>query len=155
MSMQQIRKVYTRMHEMELKPSRLLGVLLAGMAGLAVLALLRAAVPDAMRWAMAGAVPALAAWGAWRSRPRVRVRRLDDGRVQVADAAGDWSDVAVLADSFVSPLLVVMHYRAGGGPAERLVLLPDSADADALRRLRMSLRWPPRTRSDTRLPGAG
>ncbi len=152
--MSQNRKVYTCMHEIELKPSRLLGLLLAAMAGLATWALARAALPDVARWGMAGAVIALAAWGAWQSCPRVRVRRLNDGRVQVADAAGDWSDVEVLNDSFVSPLLIVLRYRVGGGPAKRLVLLPDSADADALRRLRVSLRWPPRTRSDTACPGA-
>lgn len=143
------------MHEIELKPSRLLGLLLAVMAGLAAWALLRAALPDATRRGMAGAALALAAWGAWRSRPQVRVRRLNDGRVQVADVAGAWFDVEVLGDSFVSPLLIVLRYRVGGGPAKRLVLLPDSADADALRRLRVSLRWPPRTRSDTRFPDAG
>ncbi len=143
------------MHEIELKPSRLLGLLLAVMAGLAAWALLRAALPDAARWGMAGAVLALAVWGGWRSRPRERIRRLHDGRVQVADAAGEWSDVEVLGDSFVSPLLIVLRYRVGGGPARRLVLLPDSADADALRRLRVSLRWPPRTGSDIRFPDAG
>jgi toxin CptA len=155
MFMSQIRKVYTRVHEIELKPSRLLGLLLAAMAGLAALALLRAALPDVARWGTAAAVVALAGWGAWRSRPRVRVRRLDDGRVQVADAAGEWSDLEVLGDSFVSPLLIVLCYRVGGGPAHRLVLLPDSTDAEALRRLRVSLRWPARTRSDTRFPDAG
>ena len=142
------------MHEIELKPSRLLGLLLAVMAGLATWALLRATLPDVVRWGFAGAVFALAAWGAWCSRPQVRVRRLSDGRVQVADAAGAWSDVEVLGDSFVSPLLIVLRYRIGGGPANRLVLLPDSADGDALRRRRVSLRWPPRTRSDTAFPGA-
>lgn len=143
------------MREIELKPSRLLGVLLAVTAGLALLALMRVALPDAARWGLATTVVALAGWGAWRSRPRTRLRRLADGRLQVPDQAGDWRDVEVLGDSFVSPLLIVLRYRIGGGRARSLVLLPDSADTADLRRLRVSLRWPPRTHSDTGFPGAG
>ena len=50
--------------------------------------------------------------------------------------------------------------RGGFGSASSLTTadataLPDSADADALRRLRVSLRWARRTRSDTGFPDAG
>lgn len=143
------------MREIELKPSRLLGVLLAGMAVLGMAALARATLPEALRPVLAGTILLLAGWGAWRSRPRVHLRRLADGRLQVPDAAGDWCDAEVLGDSFVSPLLIVLRYRVGRSRARSLVLLPDSADAADLRWLRVSLRWPPRTRSDTGFPDAG
>ncbi|MFP5382044.1 MAG: protein YgfX [Gammaproteobacteria bacterium] len=143
------------MREIELKPSRLLGVLLAGMGALALAVLARVTLPEGLWPVLAGVILLIAGWGAWRSRPRERLRRLADGRLQVSDEAGDWHDVEVLGDSFVSPLLIVLRYRIGGRKARSLVLLPDSADAEALRRLRVSLRWRPRTRSDTGFPDAG
>jgi len=51
--------------------------------------------------------------------------------------------------------LIVLRYRPAGVRVRTLTLLPDSADADALRRLRVSLRWAARTRSDTAFPDAG
>jgi len=66
----------------------------------------------------------------------------------------EWCDVEVLGDSFVSTGLIVLRYRMAG-KMRILTLLPDSADTDALRRLRVSLRWAPRTHSDTAFPDAG
>lgn len=143
------------MHEFELKPSRSLGLLLAGMTLLAWGALGLAALP---LWATLGLGIGLAVLivRAWRavSRPE-RLRVLADGRVQRLDATDAWEDLAVCGDSFVSPALIVLRYRTADGRAHALTLLPDSADADALRRLRVSLRWANRTRSDTASPDAG
>lgn len=143
------------MREIELKPSRLLGVLLMGASALAFAALALGTLPVAVRLGAAAVVSGVVAWGWWRSRPRDRLRRLGNGHLQVADAAGHWCDVEVQGDSFVSPLLIVLRYRVGRSRVRSLVLLPDSADAADLRRLRVSLRWPPRTRSDTGFPDAG
>ncbi|MFZ5574400.1 MAG: protein YgfX [Pseudomonadota bacterium] len=143
------------MHEFELKPSRSLGLLLAGMTVLAWGALGLATLP---LWARLGlgiglGVLAVRAWRAV-SRPG-RLRVLADGRVQRLDATDAWEELAVCGDSFVSAALIVLRYRTADGRAHALTLLPDSADADALRRLRVSLRWASRTRSDTASPDAG
>lgn len=143
------------MHEIELKPSRRLGLLLAGMTGLAWMGLWLAALP---LWAQLGSgagVVALALRG-WRGvRVPVRLRLRADGQVQLRGATGEWEDVEVRGDSYVSTALVVLRYRTANMQTNSLVLLPDSAEAEDLRRLRVSLRWASRTRSDTAFPGAG
>jgi len=147
--------VYTLMREIELKPSRRLGLLLQGMAALALLAVGLAALPVAVQLTLGGAVIGLAAWGGRRAHPRARLRVAADGRLQCLDDAMEWRDAEVLEDSFVSTGLIVLRYRTAGVRVRTLTLLPDSADADALRRLRVSLRWAARTRSDTAFPDAG
>lgn len=143
------------MHEIELKPSRRLGVLLAGMLVLAFVALERTALPGPVRLALAAAATGAAIWGWRRARPRERVRIGADGRLQCVDGTDEWRDAEVLGDSFVSNALIVLRYRQDAGRVRTLALLPDSAAPDSLRRLRVSLRWIPRTRSDTASPGAG
>jgi toxin CptA len=150
--------VYTLMREIELKPSRLLGLLgllLAAMLLLALVAIYFAALPDSLRLALGGAVAGLAGWGWWRMPPMASLRLGADGKLQCQDDTAAWRDLEVLGDSFVSTVLIVLRYRIPGQPVRVLTLLPDSADADDLRRLRMSLRWIRRTRSDTVSPGAG
>ncbi|MGB9128819.1 MAG: protein YgfX [Thiobacillus sp.] len=142
------------MHEIEFKPSRRLGLLLRGMAALALLAVGLAALPVPVRLTLGGIVIGLAVWGERRSRPGARLRVAADGRLQCLDEAMEWRDAAVLGDSFVSTGLIVLRYRMAG-KVRTLTLLPDSAEAEDLRRLRVSLRWAPRTRSDTAFPGAG
>ena len=142
------------MHEIELKPSRRLGLLLRGMAALALVAVGLAALPVPVRLTLGVIVIGLAVWGERRSRPGARLRVAADGRLQCLDEAMEWRDAAVLGDSFVSTGLIVLRYRMAG-KVRTLALLPDSAEAEALRRLRVSLRWAPRTRSDTAFPGAG
>jgi len=142
------------MREIELKPSRRLGLLLAGMASLALLAVYRAALPGSLQLALGVAVIGLSAWGWLRARPRAALRIAAGGRLQCLDEAMEWRDAEVLGDSFVSIGLIVLRYRTAG-KARGLTLLPDSASADDLRRLRVSLRWARRTRSDTASPDAG
>jgi toxin CptA len=143
------------MREIELKPSRLLGLLLVGMALLALFALYLAALPGSVQLALAVVVAGLSGWG-WRQASQLaRLRIAADGQVQALDNAGEWRDVEVLGDSFVSTGLIVLRYRLDGQASHRLVLLPDGASADDLRRLRVSLRWIRRTRSDTSSPDAG
>lgn len=143
------------MHEIELKPSRLLGLLLAGMVGLAWAGLWLAALPPGIKPVLGVGAVALALH-AWRglSQP-VQLRLRADGYVQLRGTTADWEDVEVLDDSFVSPALIVLRYRRERERPHALTLLPDSADAEGLRRLRVSLRWTRRTHSDTSSPGAG
>jgi toxin CptA len=147
--------VYTLMREIEPKPSCRLGLLLLGMAALALVAVGLAALPGTVQLTLGAFVIGLAAWGGRRARPEARLRVAADGRLQCLDDAMEWRDLDVLGDSFVSTGLIVLRYSTARSQVRTLTLLPDSADADALRRLRVSLRWAPRTRSDTAFPGAG
>lgn len=142
------------MREIELKPSRRLGLLLAAMSALALLAIGLAALPLAMQLGLGAVVIGLVAWGGQRACSRTRLHIAADGRLQCLDEAMEWRDVEVLGDSFVSTGLIVLRYRMAG-QVRTLTLLPDSADADDLRRLRVALRWARRTRSDTASPDAG
>ncbi len=143
------------MREIELKPSRRLGLLLGMIAGLAVFAIHRATLPAVFQLALVAILSGVLAWGWWRAGRGERLRLAADGRLQCLSPAGDWQDVEVLGDSMASPSLTVLRYRVADRTVRSRVLLPDSADADALRRIRVSLRWAGRTRSDTGFPGAG
>ena len=143
------------MREIELKPSRRLGWLQAGMVLLALLAVGLAALPAGWQLALGAGVIGLAVGSARRAAPVIRLRIGADGGLQCRDAAGAWQAMAVLGDSFVSPALIVLRYRDGDSVVRTRTLLPDSASADDLRRLRVSLRWARHTRSDTTAPGAG
>ncbi len=125
------------------------------MAALALLAVGLAALPAGWKLALGAGVIGLAGWSARRTAPVTRLRIGADGELQCQDAAGEWRAMAVLGDSFVSPVLIVLRYRDGGGAVRTRTLLPDSAAADDLRRLRVSLRWARHTRSDTTALGAG
>ena len=143
------------MHKIEPKPSRLLGLLLVGMAALSLAAIYLAAIPAAIQMLMGLAVMGWSVWG-WRRVRFAEVLRLTaDGMLQSQDGEGEWRDVEVLGDSLVSPALIVLRYRFETQRVRTQVLLPDSANADDLRRLRVSLRWARRTRSDTASPDAG
>lgn len=143
------------MREIELKPSRGLGVLVLGVAMLAQLAVVLAALPWAIKLALGLAVIGFSVWCWRRASPPPRLRIAADGRLQVLDGQGAWLDAEVLGDSFVSTALIVLRYRMAGHPVRSLTLLPDSGATDDLRRLRVLLRWAPRTRSDTSSPDAG
>lgn len=142
------------MREIELKPSRRLGLLLAGMLLLALAAVTLTALPGPLQLALGMAVAGLVGRGWRQARPLARLRIAPDGRLQRLDDAAEWSDAEILGDSFASTALIVLRYRMAG-KVRTLTLLPDSATADDLRRLRVSLRWTRRTRSDTASPGAG
>lgn len=143
------------MHEIELKPSRLLGLLLLGGTALALAAIGLADVAPAVALATSTAAIGFAAWN-WRRAPiPARLRIAADGRLQCPDDDAGWRDAEVLGDSFVSAAVIVLRYRLAGRRVRSLVLLPDSAEAEDLRRLRVWLRWARRTRSDTGFPDAG
>lgn len=75
-------------------------------------------------------------------RAVVAVRVAPDLSIAVTLRDGSCTDGRVLSDSHVAPWLTVIRWRPAGGSRARAVLLaPDSADADLLRRLRVLLRW--------------
>ena len=143
------------MRDIELKPSRRLGLLLAGMTALALAAIGLAAMPAGSQAALGAALIGLGVWGWRRALPTMRLRIAADGRLQYLDDTAEWRDAEVLDDSFVSTALIVVRYRTADRQVHTLTLRPDSADGDALRRLRVSPRWARRTRSDTSFPDAG
>ena len=143
------------MREIELKPSRLLGLLLLGMAALALTAIYSSALPGAFQLALAAALIGLSGWG-WRQTRHPEVLRLTvDGRLQSLNEQGDWGDVEVLGDRLVTSALIVLRHRPPDGLVRSLTLLPDSTTPDDLRCLRVSLRWARHTRSDTANPDVG
>lgn len=143
------------MREIELKPSRVLGMLLLGMVALALAAIQYAALQGAVLLALGMIVIGSGGW-AWRqTRYSACLRLTADGRLQGPDAGGDWRDLEVLGDSLVSTALIVLRYRNAAGQVRSLTLLPDSAAPDDLRRLRVSLRWAHHTRSDIASRDAG
>ena len=143
------------MHEIEIRPSRLLGMLYLGMSVLALTAIAYAAIPVALQGLLGlGVVGAsMARWRRKRGAERLRVD--SDGMLQCQDEQGAWRDMQVQGETLVTLWLIVLRYRTVGTRRTTLVLLPDSASADDLRRLRVSLRWASRTRSDTAFPDAG
>ena len=124
------------------------------MLALALVAVYLAALPGAVKLALAAAV-GLFVWGGRRASSRASLRITADGGLQCLDDTAEWRDAEVLGDSFVAAGLIVLRYRTAGQKVRTLTLLPDMAEADDLRRLRVSLRWARRTRSDTRFPDAG
>ena len=143
------------MREIELKPSRLLGLLLLGMAAVALTAIQFAALPDTVQLALGSIVIGLSVAGWRKTRCPEALRMTADGRLQRTDDQGEWRYVEVLRDSLASPALIVLRYRTSARHVRSLTLLPDSASPDNLRRLRVMLRWARRIRSDTASPDAG
>lgn len=143
------------MHAIEIKASRWLGVLLLAMALLAGLAIALAELPPAQRWALGSGVALAAAYALARQRKVLPQLAVDaDGSLWAREGQGEWREARLAGDSFVSPGLCVLGVELAGR-RRVLTLLPDSTDADGWRRLRVSLRWGPRKRSDTPSPGAG
>lgn len=93
-----------------------------------------------------------AIWSLRKPLPTLRIK--SDGKIQVSIANGEWQSTELMPGSYVSPGLSVVRLRTRH-KTHRLVLMRDSATPEELRRLRLSLRWAPRTRLDTTFPGAG
>ena len=142
--------------QIELKRSVGLGLLIAAMLLLALGSIALAILPDAVQAILGTGLLSGIGWSVWQGRgPLPDLRLKPDGQIQLSLAGVDWHNAEVLPGSFVSPGLSVVRLRTANGEIQRLTLLPDSAAPDDLRRLRVSLRWVPRTRSDTASPGAG
>ena len=64
------------------------------------------------------------------------------GHLRCQCRSGEWLDAAVCGNSFVTPWLTVLNLRLPGKRCARHALvLPDSADGEMFRRLRVWLRW--------------
>ncbi|MEK7360902.1 MAG: protein YgfX [Pseudomonadota bacterium] len=63
------------------------------------------------------------------------------GHARWQDGAGQWREAEILTNSYTSDWLVVVNLGGSDQSRLALVLLPDCAAADELRRLRVWLRW--------------
>jgi toxin CptA len=142
--------------EIELKPSRLLGLLVLTMGGLALLSIALASLPMAVKALLAVVALGGALWAFGNSRralPRLQLGA--DGSLGIRARDEDWRPALDLPQRFVSPALCVLRLARTQRRYPSLVLLPDSGEPDDLRRIRVSLRWARRTRLDTASPDAG
>lgn len=109
-------------------------------ASLALVAL--APFPDGSRFPAAAWVGALALH-AWRRLLRPAGLRLDCARaIAVRGRLGEWRSGAVRDGSFVAPWLVIVRWRPEGARRDHtLVILPDMLAPEALRKIRVLLKW--------------
>ena len=63
------------------------------------------------------------------------------GGARCEEGSGRWFEAEILPGSYVSSWLIVLSLGARGASRRSLMLLPDAADAEELRRLRVWLRW--------------
>ncbi|MFH1043949.1 MAG: protein YgfX [Pseudomonadota bacterium] len=128
-----------------LRPSRVLALALTLMAG-AALACTWISLP---RFGFLPAATGIVLAWIWHLAPALQlgrravraleVRAKSDARWQ--DGSGQWNEAEIQPGNYVSNWLVVVNLGAPGGRGRRLVLLPDCAAAEELRRLRVWLRW--------------
>jgi hypothetical protein len=69
----------------------------------------------------------------------LELRAGGDARWQ--DGSGQWNEAEVRPGAYVSNWLMVVNLCTRGGRGRSVVLLPDCAAAEELRRLRVWLRW--------------
>jgi len=126
--------------------------ILASMLGLAhVAALVVALIVALPSWAklLVGVVIAASCgWSIYRSallrgsRAIVELEIGESGRAVIRMRNGAWHDAQVQGSSLVSPWLTVLNMLPDGGrQAQHVVILPDNVDPEAIRSLRVLLRW--------------
>ena len=77
-----------------------------------------------------------------RGKSATRTLELNaQGGARCQDGLGLWHDAKILPGSYVSGWLIVLILGASDRRRRSLVLLPDAAAAEDLRRLRVWLRW--------------
>jgi hypothetical protein len=128
-----------------LRPSRILALSLTVMAA-AALACAWISLPLLAFPPVAAGIALAWAWHVaqvlQRGAGTVHALELDaKGEARWQDGSGQWHEAEILPSSYVSDWLVVVNLGAGGARGRSLVLLPDCAVAEELRRLRVWLRW--------------
>jgi hypothetical protein len=131
--------------QVRLRPSRALAVAIAA-AHLAALAAALVALPGAAAGVAAAGVvlSAIAQVRQALHRAPDAVAGLEltaDGGAAVAGPAGDWSTARLRSVAVPVPWLAVVTLRDAAGRRRSAIVLPDSLDPEAFRRLRIWLRW--------------
>lgn len=143
------------MTEIKLRRSVWLIALIFTMVVLAGLSIALAHVADWMKITLTAGLLSGIIYTIWSWRtPLPGLRIKSDGQIQISIDDAEWRAAELLPGSYISAGLSVVRLRTQHKTC-RLVLMRDSATPDQLRRLRLSLRWAPRTHSDTAFPGAG
>lgn len=130
-----------------LRPSRLAALLVAlgALATLGVLAATPGASPVrilAGTWIVCAAVEAIHSRALLRGRRAVRAVEVRSGLVEVEDGRGRRRAGRLRPGSFVAPWLTIVRWRPDGARFDRTVpILPGMAPGEALRRMRVVLRW--------------
>lgn len=97
--------------------------------------------PDEVRAAAFGYVVAAATLAHGRIA-RVNELHLDCTGFVAVRRAGEWTSGSVRGGSFVAPWLVLLRWRPQGARLDRVIaILPGMAPAEALRKIRVILRW--------------
>jgi len=134
-----------------IKPSPVGALLVGSIHGLATLAVLAALPTAAAAFCVAGvALSAIVHMARALQRSPRSIRELalhPDGRVAWRDGLGEWHVTGRVHGAALAPWLTVLGLRDAGGRVWPLLLAPDAAGADALRELRVWLRW--RAQPDT------
>ena len=128
----------------DLRPSRLLlmgGTALHLLAGVAVVF---SGVPTGVKAGLIAMLGLSLAWlgfryGLRRSPGFIAGIDVLDGRWRLRDGKGG-TRPARLTGGYAHPLIVILNFRPDDAPRRSLALLPDAADAESLRRLRVLLR---------------
>jgi hypothetical protein len=139
------------------RPSRVMAVMLIVVHGVAVWAVWVSGLPIAthitLKLALALSLCLSLRQSGWLNAPgfvtslRIRPAAPEEGgdRVEAIFRNGSRLEGEVLEGNFVAPWLVTLGFRAHGSrrwlPPTVITLLPDSADRESLRRLRVRLRW--------------
>ena len=76
----------------------------------------------------------------WRDSP-MAIELRDDGRAAWRDRGEQWHETGLAPGGYVSPWLVILPLEGSGGRRKWLVIGPDAAPGEDLRRLRAWLRW--------------
>ena len=128
-----------------LRPSRVFALALTVTAGTALACVWISLTPLAFLLAAAGIV---LTW-AWHLAQALQLGRFalralelnEQGNARCQDGTGRWQEFEILPGSYVSGCLTVVILGASGRRRRALVVLPDCAASDDLRRLRAWLRW--------------
>jgi len=136
------------MLQLALRPSRALCAVLAVAHAAAAITVIPLDIPDWTRLVVLAAIAASLAHTIWRHallRSRASIVAIDffeDDHVVVQASDGSRHEARILGTSYVSPLLSAINLRLAGRTFARHVLIvPDNADVDAFRRVRVLLRW--------------
>lgn len=126
--------------ELTLRPSRICLALMALAHGLALAGIWLAVLPGWAQGLLTAALLTAARqlWRESRRQPRgLRVSR--SGQLELLE--GEWRTAKLRGRPVVLPWLVSVELVPKAGKARRLILWPDSAPADGLRKLRVWLKW--------------
>lgn len=126
--------------ELAMRPSRIYAGTLLLAHGLALTGIWLAELPQTVRLIATGLLMlgALVLWRMEGAGPR-GLRVTQSGQVEIY--MNDWQSAVVKGQPVVLPWLVSLTAQPENGKARRLMIWPDTVDADSLRKLRVWLKW--------------